>query len=60
MLSYAHCIREDAVRRGLLYLGTENAIYVSFDEGELATAADQYAACAGVLDRGSKNISTIW
>jgi len=34
MLSYAHCIREDPVRRGLLYLGTENALYVSFDEGE--------------------------
>ena len=24
MLSYAHCVREDPVRRGLLYLGTEN------------------------------------
>ncbi len=34
MLSYAHCVREDPVRRGLLYLGTENAIYVSFDDGE--------------------------
>jgi photosystem II stability/assembly factor-like uncharacterized protein len=34
MLSYAHCIREDAVRRGLLYLGTENAIYVTFDDGD--------------------------
>ena len=34
MLSYAHCIREDPVRRGLLYLGTENAIYASFDDGE--------------------------
>ena len=34
MLSYAHCIREDPVRRGLLYLGTENAIYVSFDDGD--------------------------
>jgi photosystem II stability/assembly factor-like uncharacterized protein len=34
MLSYAHCIREDPVRRGLLYVGTENAIYVSFDDGE--------------------------
>jgi photosystem II stability/assembly factor-like uncharacterized protein len=33
MLSYAHCIREDPVRRGLLYLGTENAIYVSLDDG---------------------------
>lgn len=34
MLSYARCIREDPVRRGLLYLGTENAIYVSFNDGE--------------------------
>ena len=34
MLSYAHCVREDPVRRGLLYLGTENGIYVSFDDGE--------------------------
>jgi photosystem II stability/assembly factor-like uncharacterized protein len=33
-LSYAHVIREDPVRRGLLYLGTENALYVSFDDGE--------------------------
>ncbi|MFN8062516.1 MAG: hypothetical protein U0Q12_25415 [Vicinamibacterales bacterium] len=33
-LSYAHCVREDPVRRGLLYLGTENGIYVSFDDGE--------------------------
>jgi hypothetical protein len=33
MLSYAHCVREDPVRRGLLYLGTENGIYVSFDDG---------------------------
>jgi photosystem II stability/assembly factor-like uncharacterized protein len=34
MLSYAHCVREDPVRRGLLYLGTENGAYVSFDDGE--------------------------
>ncbi|MGE5243853.1 MAG: VPS10 domain-containing protein [Betaproteobacteria bacterium] len=33
MLSYAHCIREDPVTRGLLYLGTENGVYVSFDDG---------------------------
>ncbi len=32
-LSYARNIREDPVRPGLLYLGTENALYVSFDEG---------------------------
>jgi|HubBroStandDraft_1064217.scaffolds.fasta_scaffold02900_3 photosystem II stability/assembly factor-like uncharacterized protein len=34
MLSYAHCIREDPVRKGLLYLGTENALYLSFDDGK--------------------------
>ena len=34
MLSYARAICEDPVRRGLLYVGTENAIYVSFDDGE--------------------------
>jgi photosystem II stability/assembly factor-like uncharacterized protein len=34
MLSYAHCVREDPVRRGLLYAGTENGLYVSFDDGE--------------------------
>src|SRR5262249_41059035 len=34
MLSYAHCIREDPVRPGLLYVGTENGLYLSFDDGE--------------------------
>jgi len=34
MLSYAKVIIEDPVRRGLLYVGTENAIYASFDDGE--------------------------
>jgi photosystem II stability/assembly factor-like uncharacterized protein len=34
MLSYTKVICEDPVRRGLLYAGTENAIYASFDDGE--------------------------
>jgi photosystem II stability/assembly factor-like uncharacterized protein len=34
VFSYAHWIHEDPVRPGLLYLGTENAIYVSFDDGD--------------------------
>ncbi len=34
MLSYAHCVREDPVRQGLLYVGTENGLYISFDDGE--------------------------
>ncbi len=32
-VNYAHCIREDPVRKGLLYLGTENALYVSLNDG---------------------------
>jgi len=34
MLSYAHCVREDPFRRGLLYVGTEGGLYVSFNGGE--------------------------
>jgi photosystem II stability/assembly factor-like uncharacterized protein len=34
LLSYAHCVREDPVKRGLLYLGTENALYFSTDDGQ--------------------------
>jgi hypothetical protein len=33
VLSYCRMIREDPVRQGLLYLGTENKLYVSFDDG---------------------------
>lgn len=33
MLSYAHCVREDPVRAGLLYLGTEGGLFVSHDDG---------------------------
>jgi len=35
MLSYAKVIYEDPKRRGMLYAGTENAIYVSFNDGAL-------------------------
>ena len=30
---FTRCIREDPVRRGLLYCGTETSAYVSFDDG---------------------------
>ena len=33
-LSYTRDIHEDPVRPGLLYLGTENILYVSFDDGD--------------------------
>lgn len=34
-LSYVHVVKEDPVRRGLLYAGTENGLYVSFNDGGL-------------------------
>ncbi len=33
-VSYAHCIREDPKRAGLLYLGTENGLYLSYNGGD--------------------------
>jgi photosystem II stability/assembly factor-like uncharacterized protein len=32
--SSAHIIVEDPVRRGMLYLGTDNALYVTWDDGD--------------------------
>ena len=32
-LAYTHCVREDPRREGLLYVGTESALHVSFDSG---------------------------
>ncbi len=31
---YVHTVREDPVRRGLLYAGTQHGVYISFDDGE--------------------------
>jgi len=33
VFSYVHVVREDPVRRGMLYAGTENAVYLSYDDG---------------------------
>jgi photosystem II stability/assembly factor-like uncharacterized protein len=33
MNNSAHCVIEDPVRKGMLYLGTDNAVYVSWDDG---------------------------
>ncbi len=33
VFSYVHVVREDPVRPGLLYLGTENSLYLSFNDG---------------------------
>ena len=32
-LAFVHVVTEDPVRRGLLFAGTENGVYVSFDDG---------------------------
>jgi photosystem II stability/assembly factor-like uncharacterized protein len=32
--AYVHAVREDSVRKGLLFAGTETGAYVSFDDGE--------------------------
>ena len=32
--SFANCMREDPVRKGLLYACTEKGVYVSFDDGD--------------------------
>jgi len=32
--SFLNCVREDPVRKGLLYACTERGVYVSFDEGD--------------------------
>jgi photosystem II stability/assembly factor-like uncharacterized protein len=31
--SYVHAVREDPIREGLLFAGTERGVYVSFDDG---------------------------
>ncbi len=33
-ISYCRSIKEDPKRKGLLYLGTETSLYISFDDGE--------------------------
>ena len=48
VFSYAHCVREDPVRKGLLYLGTENRLYVSFNDGENWTSLQNNMPAAPV------------
>ena len=32
--SFAHVVKEDPKKEGMLYLGTDNALYISFDDGD--------------------------
>jgi photosystem II stability/assembly factor-like uncharacterized protein len=33
--AYVHAVREDPIRKGLLFAGTETGVYVSFNDGDL-------------------------
>jgi hypothetical protein len=48
--SFARVVREDPVRKGLLYAGTENAAYVSFDEGDHWTSLQLNMPVTSVRD----------
>ena len=57
MLSYTHVVREDPEPPGMLYLGTENSVYLSFDDGDSwLPATQQSAAVSDPLARDSRKI----
>ena len=45
-----HAVREDPVRRGLLYAGTEKGVFVSFDDGGLWQSLQQNLPASPVHD----------
>jgi photosystem II stability/assembly factor-like uncharacterized protein len=47
---FARVVREDPQRKGLLYAGTENAAYVSFDEGDHWTSLQLNMPVSSVRD----------
>jgi photosystem II stability/assembly factor-like uncharacterized protein len=47
---FARVVREDPVRKGLLYAGTENAAFVSFDEGDHWTSLQLNMPTTSVRD----------
>ena len=46
----ARVVREDPVRKGLLYAGTENGVYVSFDDGDHWQSLELNLPAADVRD----------
>ncbi len=48
--SFARVVREDPERKGLLYAGTENATFVSFDEGDHWTSLQLNMPVTSVRD----------
>jgi photosystem II stability/assembly factor-like uncharacterized protein len=48
--SFVNVVREDAVRKGLLYAGTERGMYVSFDDGDHWQSLQQNLPVTSVRD----------
>jgi photosystem II stability/assembly factor-like uncharacterized protein len=48
--AYVHAVREDPMRKGLLYAGTETGIYVSFDDGSHWQSLQQNLPTAPIYD----------
>ena len=55
---FARAIREDAKRKGLLFLGTENGIFVSFDEAQRGSRCGWI--CRSRPCTGSPSKGTTW
>ncbi len=53
--AYTRVIREDPVRRGLLYAGTESGVYVSFDDGARWQSLQMNLPRVSVRDLAVKN-----
>src|SRR5262249_37668804 len=47
--SYAHCVREDPVKQGMLYVGIENGVYFTTDDGQHWLAPRSALRLASVL-----------
>src|SRR5260370_29366435 len=63
---FPRAIREDTVRKGLLYLGTERGMYVSFDDGRDWERSEEHTSelqshlnlvCRLLLEKKKKDIS---
>jgi photosystem II stability/assembly factor-like uncharacterized protein len=53
--SYVHAVREDPVRKGLLYAGTETGVMVSFDDGAHWQSLQLNLPASPVHDLATKN-----
>ena len=57
--AYVHAVREDPVRNGLLFAGTELGVYVSFNDGELWQPLQQNLPVTPIRDLVVKGIDLV-